>query len=152
GNAMVSDFISSFTTAAATVNSSIFAATANPVTVDVKEATAVEVGVKFTADSSGFITGIRFYKASTNIGTHVAHLWTSSGQLLATATFTSESASGWQQVTFSSPVAITAGTTYIASYFAPKGHFSVDRNYFGSQLNSGQLHVPVGGGVFVYGS
>ena len=39
-----------------------------------------------------------------------------SGTLLASATFTNESASGWQQVNFSNPVPITAGTTYVASY------------------------------------
>ena len=34
------------------------------------------------------------------------------GTLLASATFTNETASGWQNVLFSSPVPITAGTTY----------------------------------------
>ena len=43
------------------------------------------------------------------------------GTLLASATFSNETASGWQQVNFSSPVSITAGTTYIASYEAPVG-------------------------------
>ena len=38
------------------------------------------------------------------------HLWTADGTLLATATFTSETATGWQQVDLrQSPVAITAG-------------------------------------------
>ena len=30
----------------------------------------VELGVKFTSDVSGFVTGVRFYKAATNTGTH----------------------------------------------------------------------------------
>ena len=55
---------------------------------------------------AGSITGIRFYKGAGNGGTHVGHLWTLSGTLLATATFTGETASGWQQVSFASPVAI----------------------------------------------
>ena len=109
------------------------------------------MGVKFTADTSGFITGLRFYKSAANTGTHLAHLWTSSGQLIATATFTNETASGWQQVNFATPVAITAGTTYVASYFAPKGHYADNLNYFATPLNSGSLHVPVGGGVYMYG-
>ena len=50
-----------------------------------------------------------------------------SGQLLARATFTGETASGWQQVTFSSPVIVNPNTTYVASYFAPAGHYSADR-------------------------
>ena len=32
--------------------------------------------------------------------------------------------SGWQQVNFASPVAIQPNTTYVAAYFAPKGHYS----------------------------
>ena len=35
-------------------------------------------------------------------------------------------ATGWQQVTFATPVAITANTTYVASYFAPNGHYSLN--------------------------
>ena len=87
---------------------------------------AVEVGVKFRSDSDGFVSGVRFFKGAGNTGTHVGNLWSASGTLLATATFSAESASGWQQVSFSSPVAITANTTYVASYFAPNGHYAVD--------------------------
>ena len=47
--------------------------------------------------SFGTVTGIRFYKSSTNTGTHVGNLWTADRQLLAPATFTGETASGWQQ-------------------------------------------------------
>ena len=47
-------------------------------------------------------------------------------RLLATGTFTGETASGWQTLQFASPVAVTADTTYVASYFAPNGHYSAD--------------------------
>jgi hypothetical protein len=72
--------------------------------------------------------------------------------LLATATFTSESASGWQQVAFATPAVITAGTTYVASYHTNVGQYSVSPSYFASQYNSGVLHVLAGGGVYRYGS
>lgn len=152
GNEIASDFISSFTTSAAPVLSSIWQNTATPSTVDGNDGNAIEVGVKFTSDVNGYITGLRFYKSSKNTGTHIANLWTSTGQLLATTKFTSETATGWQQVNFATPVAITAGTTYVASYFAPKGHYSADLNAFASALNSGPLHVAVGGGVYRYGT
>ena len=89
---------------------------------------AVELGVKFRSDVAGFVTGVRFYKGAGNTGTHVGNLWSASGTLLATATFSGESASGWQQVSFSSPVAVTANTTYVVSYFAPNGHYAVDND------------------------
>ena len=55
-----------------------------------------------TPTTNGYISGVRFYKGTTNTGVHIGNLWTTSGTLLATATFTNESASGWQQVNFSS--------------------------------------------------
>jgi Domain of unknown function (DUF4082)/Bacterial Ig domain/Fibronectin type III domain/Lysyl oxidase len=97
---------------------------ATPATVDSGDGNSVEIGVKFTSEVGGDVTGIRFYKATTNTGTHIGSLWSTSGTLLASATFTSETASGWQQVSFATPVAIAANTTYIAGYFAPKGHYS----------------------------
>ena len=72
--------------------------------------------MKFQSLVAGTITGVQFFKGSLDTGTHTAELWSSSGQLLATATFTNETASGWQQILFSTPVAIAANTTYIVSY------------------------------------
>ena len=99
-------------------------------TNDSGDGTSVTVGVKFTSDVFGQVSAIRFYKASTNTGTHVGSLWSSSGQLLASATFTNETTSGWQTVTFSTPVTILPGTTYVAGYFAPSGHYSATDAYF----------------------
>src|SRR5262249_13161318 len=87
-------------------------------------------GVKFRSTVPGNITGIRYYKSSTNTGAHVASLWTASGALLAQAAFAGESSTGWQSVTFGSPVAITPGTTYIASYHTNAGHYAEDDHYF----------------------
>ena len=81
--------------------------------------------MKFKSDVAGSVTGIRFHKAAANTGTHVGGMWTTAGTQLASATFTDETASGWQEVDFATPVAITAGTTYVAGYFAPNGHYSV---------------------------
>ena len=75
----------------------------------------VEIGVKFRSTVAGSVTGIRYYKFSVNTGAHVGSLWSSAGTKLATATFGSETATGWQQVNFTTPVAITANTTYVAS-------------------------------------
>src|SRR5262249_39445114 len=124
-----------------TTNCTIWPSTATPVGVDGGPDSPVEIGVKFTADVAGTITGIRFYKASTNTGTHVGNLWTSTGTNLASATFTSETASGWQQVNFA-PVAITANTVYVASYHANAGHYSDDDAYFsGKGVDNSPLHA-----------
>ena len=49
------------------------------------------------------------------------------GTQLRQATFAGETASGWQTVKFATPVTVTAGTIYVASYLAPNGHYSVTR-------------------------
>ncbi|MEA2534508.1 MAG: large repetitive protein [Actinomycetota bacterium] len=134
---------------------SIFGSSA-PATVDSADTSSVVLGVAFNSDTAGYITGVRFYKAATNTGTHVGALWSASGQLLVTATFTSESASGWQQATFSTPVAVTVGTTYVASYLAPAGHYSFTGAAFATQVNNAPLHalassaVPNGNGLYTY--
>lgn len=138
--------------------STIFNSSSKPSLVDSSDGNPVELGVKFRSDVSGYITGLRFYKASTNTGTHVGNIWSTSGALLGSATFTNETASGWQQVTFSTPIAVSANTTYIASYFAPVGHYSANNNYFASTgADNAPLHAPAdgtygGNGVYSYSS
>jgi hypothetical protein len=136
----------------------IWSPTATPVNADVADSSAVELGVKFDADVDGYIKGIRFYKGAGNTGTHVGNLWSGSGTQLAAATFTAESATGWQQVNFATPVAVTADTTYVASYFAPSGHYAGDGGYFSlGGVDAAPLHalangVSGGNGVYAYGA
>ncbi|MEU8381264.1 DUF4082 domain-containing protein [Streptosporangium sp. NPDC048865] len=116
----------------------------------------VNVGVKFRAATSGTAIGIRFYKGAQNTGTHVGSLWTSDGTLLTSATFTNETASGWQEVSFSTPVAIAANTTYVASYHAPAGRYAMTRPYFVSAYVNSPLTALASGasggnGVYTYG-
>lgn len=93
--------------------------------------TGIETAVKFQSSVAGYITGVRFLKTTGNAGTHSGQLYSyPGGTLLATATFTSETATGWQYVTFSSPVAITANTTYVAGVFNNLGNYQDDDGYF----------------------
>jgi hypothetical protein len=148
----------SITVAAPPTFYTIWSASTVPGLVDAGADSAVELGVKFKSDVNGTITGIRFYKSSTNTGTHVGNLWSSTGTLLASATFTGETASGWQQVNLSSPVSITSGTVYVASYHTNVGHYSDNLNFFASAgVDNPPLHALQNGvsgfdGVFVYAS
>src|SRR5260370_878861 len=127
---------------AAQTAATIWPSTATPTTPDVGSDSPVELGVRFYSDTPGYITGTRFYKSAANTGTHIGNLWSSSGALLASATFTTETASGWQQVSFSNPVAITANTAYVASYHTTIGHYSGDASYFATAgVNNSPLHT-----------
>ncbi|WPB73828.1 DUF4082 domain-containing protein [Archangium violaceum] len=138
--------------------STLFPSSAAPLIPSVtNDSAAVELGVKFQADEDGDILGIRFYKGTANTGTHVGNLWSSTGQLLASATFQNETASGWQEVLFSTPVHITASTTYVASYFAPVGSYAFTAGGLATAVDSPPLHALAGttsggNGVFAYGS
>ena len=120
--------------------------------IDPNDPNAQTSGVQFQAASSGYIAGVRFYKEPDNTGTHTGSLWTSAGTLLASGTFTNETASGWQELDFSSPVPVTAGTTYVASYFSSTGHPADTRGGLASAVTNGPLTALAGGGVYAYGA
>jgi Ca2+-binding RTX toxin-like protein len=155
GGTMAGDFTSSFTTTQ-TAAFSIWGPSFTPAIASFEDPNSIELGVRFRSDIDGFITGVRFYKGTDNSGTHTGSLWTTGGTLLATATFTAETGSGWQQVDFSEPVEIAADTNYIASYFAPTGHYSLSPGYFtASGFDNGTIHAlqsvaGEGNGVFTY--
>jgi len=154
GNVMT-PFSWTFTTIACPCG--VFPSTATPQTANVQDNSAIEVGMKFRTDVAGTVTGAQFYKGSQNTGTHVAHLWSSTGQLLATGTFTNETASGWQQVTFPTPVQVSANTTYVISYHTDVGFYSATSGGFGTSADSYPLHGLANGtdgpnGVYVYGA
>jgi uncharacterized protein (TIGR03437 family) len=140
--------ISLTTSTTATCPCSVWKSTSLPTLVSDPDTGAVELGLKFKSKVAGYILGVRFYKGPQNTGTHAGHLWTSGGTLLASVTFASETSSGWQQALFSTPVAVTANTTYIVSYWAPAGHYPDDSSYFtASGVDNGPLHAMKDGEV-----
>ena len=94
GNALAASAVWSFTTAAAPGPSpsiTIWGPSAAPANFATSDTSAVELGLKFRSDVAGTVTGVRFYKGTSTTGTHTGTLWSSSGTMLATATFTGES-------------------------------------------------------------
>lgn len=131
---------------------SIFAPSTDPTSgnIDSGDPESVNVGVEFTASSSGTVAGVAFYKSTANTGTHIGDLWSSTGTLIASVTFTGETSTGWQYAYFSSPVSVTSGTTYVASYYAPAGHYSGTDNGLNGAVTTGPLTALSGGGVYTY--
>ncbi|MBD2441081.1 DUF4082 domain-containing protein [Nostoc sp. FACHB-110] len=156
GNALAANYSWSFTTGSTTtVISSIWNNSATPATITDPDNSPVELGVKFQSSINGYIKGIRFYKSPQNTNTHVGTLWSSTGTQLAQVTFNSETASGWQQVNFATPVAITGNTTYVASYHTNVGKYSVTENFFTSRVSNSPLSAlssseSSGNGVYTY--
>ena len=160
GNALNANYTWSFATQSVpcTQPCSLWASTTVPGNAEENDPNAVELGVMFKSDISGFVRGVRFYKGPGNTGTHTGTLWSSAGKKLKTATFSGESSSGWQQVNFSAPVAITANTVYIVSYHTNVGRYAFDNFFFASAgtdnapLHALQNGVSGGNGVYRYGA
>jgi methionine-rich copper-binding protein CopC len=127
-----------------------------PSETSANDSTAAELGMKFQSNVAGWVTGVRFYKGAGNDGTHTGSLWSATGTLLATGTFTNETSSGWQSMTFANPVEISANTTYVVSYYDPDGHYAFDQDLFDWALNAPPLtalksdYIDAGEGNGVY--
>jgi hypothetical protein len=74
-----------------------------------------ELGLKIIATADTPITRIRYYRVREEKGAHVGRLWRANGTELAQVTFANESASGWQEASFPTPVLIKAGQEYAVS-------------------------------------
>ena len=158
---LTGNYTSTFTTAATVPNgvaaTSLWHQSTTPNVTDNPDSQAVELGMRFQSSVAGLISGLAFYKSANNTGTHTADLWSSDGKLLATATFTNETASGWQLVMFAQPVPIQANTVYVASYHTSTGHYADDQTFFASSgLTVGSLTAVAnsngGNGVYAYGA
>lgn len=119
------------------------------------DSTGLETGVKFRSTIATTITGVKFYKSLGNGGVHLGQLYSASGQLLASNTFTNETDSGWQTVLFATPVPIAANTTYIAAYYCNLGNYISSDYMLVRSISNGNLTILADGtdgpnGVFAY--
>ncbi|HEU4408100.1 MAG TPA: DUF4082 domain-containing protein [Polyangiaceae bacterium] len=123
--------------------------------VEEEDTRAVELGVKFRSDVPGAVESIRFYRGTGNGAGYVARLWSAGGALLAEVSVPA-GPNGWHEARLPAPVAISANTTYVASYFTSNGRFARDPGGLAATVTSGDLRAPgsasIGGnGVYRYG-
>ncbi len=136
---------------------SIWGGGGSPSLTNKNDGQPIEFGVTFRSSVAGYITALRFYKGKLDTGRHVGSLWSNTGTLLASATFTGETASGWQQVTLPSAVPIAANTTYVASCHSSSGYYVATTAYFAKAFTNGSLTALAdgtdgGNGVYRYGA
>ncbi|MCA0438452.1 MAG: DUF4082 domain-containing protein [Actinobacteria bacterium] len=112
----------------------------------------VELGSRFSVVAPGSAVGVRFWRPADSSGPYSGTLWSSNGTKLASVNFSSLTASGWQSATFSSPVRLSVGASYVISYFAPKGRYVANDNAPVVTSATPALKVPsVNVGVYNYG-
>ncbi len=113
--------------------------TQTPAMTDFSNGPNYELGTAFTSDITGQITAVRFWKASSESGTHIGNIWSSTGQLLASVTFTNETASGWQQQALANPLTIAPKTTYVVSVNTGGTYFVYTPGGLSSQVSNENL-------------
>jgi hypothetical protein len=88
-----------------------------------------EFGLTVQIQFTGQITGVNFFKSQTNTGPHSVSVWKTDGTKMNTTVcdvaYDVDGVAGWVYQTLSSPVAVTAGDTFIVSYTCPAGHYSI---------------------------
>lgn len=137
--------------AAPVASYSIWTDVTKPVSLPDSDARPVVLGVKFATAQPGKVTAIRYYKidASTE-GSAEGTLWDSTGQVLAKAKFSSRDGIGWKTATLSSPIAIRPGSSYVASYTAPKGRYAGDQQRLGGGTTVTTRDLTAQAGVYSY--
>src|SRR5262249_16230463 len=110
-----------------------------------------EIGMKFRVARAGQITAIRYWKAPGDTGTHIGHIWSATGGLLASVTFSGETASGWQQQALTTPLAVDANTTYTVSVNIITNYVSTVSGLASSIVN-GDISSVADGANGTYGS
>jgi chitodextrinase len=150
GNASASSTSVSATTPAAPVpqpgsGTSLFT-TQTPASLHNSDGAGVnyELGMRFTSTTAGHITAIRFWKDSSETGTHTGRIWSAGGTLLASAVFSGETASGWQRTTLSSPLPIVANTEYVVSVNTGNTYYVSTNNGLATAITNGSLKSIVG--------
>jgi hypothetical protein len=145
GNQLAADYVWSFTTETSTgCPCTLFDDAAVPAAIAV-DPNPLNLGMRFRSDASGYIKGLRYYRPAGTPGSAVVtgHLYALSGAELGAVTFASGAIEGWQNANFGTPVAITAGTTYVASYHTNAGRFGYTRpNYFSVERVNLPLRAP----------
>jgi hypothetical protein len=108
-----------------------------------------ELGMKFRASQPGIVTAIRYYRTAEETGAHIGRLWTGRGNLLATATFTGESSSGWQIAPLPNPLILAANTIYVVSVNSNASYAYSDQG-LATTITNGALSTVADGvnGVF----
>ena len=134
--------------------SRLFTAANVPATTITNDPTDYELGVRFSVAQDGLISTLLYYRGvedSTDTDTRTLNLWSDTGVNLGSVTVVSTPGqSGWQYGELDTPIAVAAGTSYVASY-GTEQNYVISSNFFATDHSSDDfiLNAPAAGnGVF----
>lgn len=113
---------------------------------------SVELGIRFSPETSGEVTALQYYQSRGAEGVTSATLWSSRGSVLAEVDFTETQTPGWRTIELDEPIRLTAGRTYVASYFAPDGGYATTEDDLTAAQSVNGFSLRANAGVYNYGS
>ncbi|GGN39505.1 hypothetical protein FHR83_006706 [Actinoplanes campanulatus] len=126
-----------------------------PTITDASDGTpGITFGTTIRSAVDGYVTGVRWYTTTTTSGTYIGALYevtaaddpTPAGTELAQKTLVgSPTSSGWNSITFDSPVPITAGVLYRAAVHSSAGRYVYSANVHNSDITNGDLIADAAG-------
>jgi len=102
---------------------------------------AGSVGVRFIPAVNGVITSVMFPRYPGYANTQTGRLYSNTGTLLGSANFPA-GGFGWTRAEFATPIAVTAGTKYVAAVFASNTVYRVFAPFYSSAHVVGDLTAP----------
>jgi hypothetical protein len=117
-----------------------------PSTTDANDNQGITLTTRFVSDVDGNVTGVRFYRSVTAPTSAIGVLYSDAGVELARATFGTLT-TGWNSVTFATPVGTTAGSYYRAGYWS-SGPYVYSSAVFASPVVN--AHLTGTGGYYGY--
>ena len=122
---------------------------ATPPTTAANDFAAVTLGVEFYVTSDATLTEIRWWQPDpggpTNTSPRQGRVWrVSDVTSLGTTPSVTPSGSGWQTLTFATPVALAANTRYRVGVYHPNGGYPATGAYYsgGADETNGPLVIP----------
>ncbi len=135
---------------ASTIGQSLFTSQI-PNRTDIADGVSYEMGVKLQSNVSGRILAVRYWKPYGETGAHTGRIWSADGTLLASVEFTNETDGGWQQARMTTPLPISANTTYVVSVNA-NSHYPFSGGSLTTSFRSGNLSTTADGSNGVFGN
>ncbi|WP_086735897.1 DUF4082 domain-containing protein [Erythrobacter colymbi] len=110
-----------------------------PANPDATDNQPYELGTLVQAQTDGVITHLRFFRATSEPGSHIGRVWSAdTGEELAQVEFYRESPAGWQIATLRTPVVLRAGQRVIISVNS-NGYFPISPGAFAQPITRGGL-------------
>jgi hypothetical protein len=127
----------------------LFGTVATPANANTTSLLPIQVATRFKTSVAGVVTHIRFYKGTSNTGTHTGYLWSANGTRLSSVIFTNETASGWQTAVLATPVRLTVGAEYRVGMYGTSNRYPVTTGGLSAAVSSGPLSTIATGGASV---